>query len=150
MKVILLQDVQGTGKKGEIKEVKDGYARNCLIKKGLAQEATNANLNLLQGQKDSAQHKIDVEIANAKDTASKLDGKTVVVTAKAGQNDRLFGTVTSKEVSASIKKTLGLDVDKKKINIAMKIEGFGDFSAEARLYAGVIAKFTVSVKPEQT
>ena len=149
MKVILLQDVQGTGKKGEVKEVKDGYARNCLIKKGLAQEATNANLNLLQGQKDSAQHKIDVEIANAKDTASKLDGKTVVVTAKAGQNDRLFGTVTSKEVSASIKKSLGLDVDKKKINIAMKIEGFGDFSAEARLYAGVIAKFTVSVKPEQ-
>lgn len=148
MKVILLQDVQGTGKKGEIKEVKDGYARNCLIKKGLAQEATNANLNLLQGQKDSAQHKIDVEIANAKDTASKLDGKTVVVTAKAGQNDRLFGTVTSKEVSASIKKSLGLDVDKKKISIAMKIEGFGDFSAEARLYAGVIAKFTVSVKPE--
>lgn len=148
MKVILLQDVQGTGKKGEVKEVKDGYARNCLIKKGLAQEATNANLNLLQGQKDSAQHKIDVEIANAKDTASKLDGKTVVVTVKAGQNDRLFGTVTSKEVSASIKKSLGLDVDKKKINIAMKIEGFGDFSAEARLYSGVIAKFTVSVKPE--
>ena len=148
MKVILLQDVQGTGKKGEIKEVKDGYARNCLIRKGLAQEATNANLNLLQGQKDSAQHKIDVEIANAKDTQSKLDGKTVVVTAKAGQNDRLFGTVTSKEVSASIKKSLGLDGDKKKINIAMKIEGFGDFAAEARLYSGVVAKFTVSVKPE--
>ena len=148
MKVILLQDVQGPGKKGEIKEVKDGYARNCLIKKGLAQEATNANLNLLQGQKDSAQHKIDVEIANAKDTQSKLDGQTVVVTAKAGQNDRLFGTVTSKEVSASIKKSLGLDVDKKKINIPMKIEGFGDFAAEARLYSGVIAKFTVSVKPE--
>lgn len=149
MKVILLQDVQGTGKKGEIKEVKDGYARNCLIKKGWAQEATNANLNLLQGQKDSAQHKIDVEIANAKDIASKLDGKTVVVTAKAGQNDRLFGTVTSKEVSASIKKSLGLDVDKKKINLGMKIEGFGDFSAEARLYAGIIAKFTVKVQPEQ-
>lgn len=148
MKVILLQDVQGTGKKGEVKEVKDGYARNCLIKKGLAQEATNANLNLLQGQKDSAQHKIDVEIANAKDTASKLDGKTVTVTAKAGQNDRLFGTVTSKEIAAAIKQSLGLNVDKKKINIAMKIEGFGDFSAEAKLYSGVSAKFTVSVKPE--
>lgn len=148
MKVILLQDVQGTGKKGEVKEVKDGYARNCLIKKGLAQEATNANLNLLQGQKDSAQHKIDVEIANAKDTAGKLEGKTIVVTAKAGQNDRLFGTVTSKEISAAIKKSLGLDVDKKKISVAMKIEGFGEFSAEARLYAGVSAKFTVSVKPE--
>ncbi len=148
MKVILLQDVQGTGKKGEVKEVKDGYARNCLIKKGMAQEATNANLNLLQGQKDSAQHKIDVETANAKDTASKLGGKTVVVTAKAGQNDRLFGTVTSKEISAAIKQSLGLDVDKKKISVAVKIEGFGDFSAEARLYSGVTAKFTVSVKPE--
>ncbi len=149
MKVILLQDVQGTGKKGEVKEVKDGYAINCLIKKGLAQEATPKNLNLLQGQKDSAQHKIDVDVANAKDIAGKLEGKTIVVTAKAGQNDRLFGTVTSKEVAAAIKQSLGLDVDKKKINIGMKIEGFGDFSAEARLYAGVLAKFTVSVKPAQ-
>ena len=149
MKVILLEDVKGTGKKGEVKEVKDGYANNCLIKKGLAREATAANLNLLKGEKDSAQHKIDVEIATAKDIASKLDGKTVVVTAKAGQNGRLFGTVTSKEVSAAIKQSLGLDVDKKKIGIAMKSEGFGNFSAEARLYAGVIAKFTVNVKPAE-
>ncbi len=148
MKVILLEDVKGTGKKGEIHEVKDGYAINCLIKKGLAQEANAKNLNLLQGQKDSAQHKIDVDIANAKDIAGKLEGKSVVVKAKAGQNGRLFGTVTSKEVSAAIKQSLGLDVDKKKISIAMKIEGFGDYSAEARLYAGVTAKFTVSVKDE--
>lgn len=148
MKVILLEDVKGTGKKGEVHEVKDGYAINCLIKKGLAQEANAKNLNLLQGQKDSAQHKIDVDIANAKDIAGKLEGKTVEVRAKAGQNGRLFGTVTSKEVSAAIKQSLGLDVDKKKINIAMKIEGFGDYSAEARLYAGVSAKFTVSVKDE--
>lgn len=148
MKVILLEDVKGTGKKGEIHEVKDGYAINCLIKKGLAQEANAKNLNLLQGQKDSAQHKIDVEIANAKDIAAKLEGKSVIVKAKAGQNGRLFGTVTAKEVSAAIKQSLGLDVDKKKINIAMKIEGFGDYSAEARLYAGVLAKFTVSVKDE--
>ena len=148
MKVILLEDVKGTGKKGEIHEVKDGYAINCLIKKGLAQEANAKHLNLLQGQKDSAQHKIDVDIANAKDTAGKLEGKSVIVKAKAGQNGRLFGTVTSKEVSAAIKQSLGLDVDKKKINIAMKIEGFGDYSAEARLYAGVTAKFTVSVKDE--
>ncbi len=148
MKVILLEDVKGTGKKGEIHEVKDGYAINCLIKKGLAQEANAKNLNLLQGQKDSAQHKLDVDIANAKDTAGKLEGKSVIVKAKAGQNGRLFGTVTSKEVSAAIKQSLGLDVDKKKINIAMKIEGFGDYSAEARLYAGVTAKFTVSVKDE--
>lgn len=148
MKVILLQDVQGTGKKGEIKEVKDGYAQNFLIKKGLAQEANAKNLNLLQGQKDSAQHKIDVDIQNAKDIAAKLDGKTVVVKAKAGQNGRLFGTVTAKEVSAAIKQSLGVDVDKKKITIDLKIEGFGTFAASARLYAGVTAKFTVSVEEE--
>lgn len=145
MKVILLEDVKGTGKKGEIKEVKDGFAINCLIKKGLAQEASAKNMNILQGQKDHAQHKIDVDVANAKKIAEKLEGKTVTVAAKAGQNGRLFGTVTSKEVSAAIKQSLGCDVDKKKINIAVKIEGFGTFSAEARLYAGVTAKFTVSV-----
>lgn len=148
MKIILLEDVKGTGKKGEIKEVKDGYAINGLIRKGLAQEATAKNLNLLQGQKDSAQHKIDVEIANAKAIAAKLEGKTVAVKAKAGQNGRLFGTVTSKEVSAEIKRSLGVDVDKKKINIPMKIEGFGIYSAEARLYAGVSAKFSVEVSEE--
>lgn len=148
MKVILLQDVKGTGKKGEIKEVKDGYAQNFLIKKGLAQEANPKNLNILQGQKDHAQHKIDVDTQNAKDIAAALEGKTVVVKAKAGQNGRLFGTVTSKEVSAAIKQSLGLDVDKKKITIDLKIEGFGSFSASARLYAGVSAKFTVSVEQE--
>lgn len=148
MKVILLQDIQGTGKKGEIKEVKEGYGRNFLIKKGLAQEANAKNLNLLQGQKDSAQHKIDVDTANAKAIAEALEGKTISVKAKAGQNGRLFGTVTSKEVSAAIKKSLNLDVDKKKINIPMKIEGFGTFSADARLYAGVTANFTVSVEDE--
>ncbi len=145
MKVILLEDVKGTGKKGEIKEVKDGYAINCLIKKGLAQEANAKNLNLLQGQKDHAQHKIDVDIANAKAIADKLNDQKITVKAKAGSNGRLFGTVTAKEVSAAIKQSVGCDVDKKKISISMKIEGFGDYSAEARLYAGVTAKFTVSV-----
>ena len=145
MKVILLQDVKGTGKKGEIHEVKDGYAINCLIKKGLAQEATAKNLNILQGQKDHAQHVIDVDVANAKAIAEKLNDQKIVVKAKAGQNGRLFGTVTAKEVSAAIKQTIGCDVDKKKITLGMKIEGFGDFAAEARLYAGVIAKFTVNV-----
>lgn len=145
MKVILLQDVKGTGKKGEVHEVKDGYGVNFLIKKGLAQEASAKNLNLLQGQKDSAQHKIDVDIANAKEIAAKLQDKKITVLAKAGQNGRLFGTVTAKEISAAIKKELGCDVDKKKISVNLKIEGFGDFSAEARLYAGVTAKFTVSV-----
>lgn len=91
MKVILLQDVKGTGKKGEVHEVKDGYGINFLIKKGLAQEASAKNLNLLQGQKDSAQHKIDVDVANAKSIAEQLRDKKITVKAKAGQNGRLFG-----------------------------------------------------------
>ena len=82
---------------------------------------------------------------NAKEIAAKLQDKKITVLAKAGQNGRLFGTVTAKEISAAIKHELGCDVDKKKISVNLKIEGFGDFSAEARLYAGVTAKFTVSV-----
>ena len=85
MKVILLQDVKGTGKKGEVHEVKDGYGVNFLIKKGLAQEASAKNLNLLQGQKDSAQHKIDVDIANAKEIAAKLQDKKITVLAKGSE-----------------------------------------------------------------
>ena len=146
MKVILLQDVKGTGKKGEVHEVKDGYGVNFLIKKGLAQEASAKNLNLLQGQKDSAQHKIDVDIANAKEIAAKLQDKKITVLVGEYKNgEDLLGTVTAKEISAAIKQELGCDVDKKKISVNLKIEGFGDFSAEARLYAGVTAKFTVSV-----
>lgn len=148
MKVILIQDVPGTGKKGEIKEVKDGFARNCLIGKKLAVEATNANLNLLDGQKASAQHKIDVDTANAKAIAEKLEGKTLTLSAKAGANGKLFGSVTSKDISALIKKELGCDVDKKKI-VAGDIKAFGTFDVEAKLYTGVSAKFKVSVTEQQ-
>ncbi len=146
MKVILLEDVKGTGKKGEIKEVKDGYARNCLIAKKLAVEATAANMNLLEGQKASAQHKIDVEIANAKEIASKIDGKTVKIMAKGGTSGRLFGTVTAKDISAQIKKQFNCDIDKRKLVIDSEIKTFGGFGAEARLYNGVTAKFTVMVE----
>ena len=104
MKVILLQDVKGTGKKGEVHEVKDGYGVNFLIKKGLAQEASAKNLNLLQGQKDSAQHKIDVDIANAKEIAAKLQDKKITVLAKAGQNGRLFGDFRGDQAGAWLRR----------------------------------------------
>lgn len=145
MKVILLQDVAGSGKKGDVKEVKDSYARNCLIKKGLAVEATNENLNHLEGQKASAQHKIDVEAANARKIKEALDGKTLKTTAKAGQGGKLFGSVTGKDISALIKKELGFDVDKKKIVTKTEIKSFGTFSVEAKLFTGITASFSVSV-----
>ncbi len=145
MKVILLQDIAGTGKKGEIKEVKDSYARNCLIKKKLAVEATNEALNHLEGQKASAQHKLDVEEANAKKIKAALDGKTLNITAKAGQGGKLFGSVTGKDISAVIKTQLGFDVDKRKISTKTDIKNYGTYEVEARLFTGVTAKFTVSV-----
>lgn len=149
MKVILLDDVKGTGKKGDIKEVKDGYARNCLIAKKLAVEATAANMNLLEGQKASAQHKIDVEIANAKELASKLEGKTVKISAKGGANGRLFGSITGKDITAQLKKQFNCDVDKRKLVLENEIKAFGGYNVEAKLYSGVSAKFTVIVEEIQ-
>ncbi|MBP3855160.1 MAG: 50S ribosomal protein L9 [Ruminiclostridium sp.] len=145
MKVILLQDVKGTGKKGEVKEVKDGYARNCLIRQKLAVEATNANMNILEGQQAHAQHKIDTETENAKHIASVIEGKTFSTAVKAGTNGRLFGSVTAKDIVKLIKDKHGLDVDKKKIVLKEDIKTFGTFEAEARLYNGVSAKFKVQV-----
>lgn len=149
MKVILLEDVKGTGKKGEVKEVKDGYARNCLIAKKLAVEATPQNMNLLEGQKASAQHKIDVEIANAKEIAAKLEGKTVKIETKGGTSGRLFGAITGKDIAAQLKKQFNVDVDKRKLVLESEIKTFGGFGVEAKLYSGVSAKFTVLVEEIQ-
>ena len=148
MKVILLQDVKGTGKKGEIRNVSDGFARNFLIGKGLAVEATNANINKLEGQKASAQHKVDVAVAEAKEQAAKLEGKKVVIRAKAGQGGRLFGAVTPGNVADVLKEQFGFDLDKRKITVSGEMKNEGDYSAEAKFYSGISAKFTVSVVAE--
>lgn len=147
MKVILLKDVKGTGKQGDIKEVADGYAKNFLIKKGLAAVADNQNLNELEGRKSSAQHKVDVALAAAQEIADKIGGKTVNITAKAGEGGRLFGSVTSKEIASEVSKQFGVDIDKKKITVA-DIKAFGTYEATAKLYTGVAAKFNVSVKEQ--
>ena len=146
MKVIFTQDVKGSGKKGELKEVSDGYARNMLLKKGLAVEATPENLNKLQGAQASAQHKIDVEKAAAQENKAKLDGKTVVIKAKAGTGGRLFGSVTSANVAQAISEQFGVQLDKKKITLKSEIKAFGTFSAEIRLYTGIAATVTVEVE----
>lgn len=146
MKVIFTQDVKGSGKKGELKEVSDGYARNMLLKKGLAVEATPENVNHLQGQQASAQHKIDVEKAAAQENKSKLDGKTVVIKAKAGTGGRLFGSVTAAQVAQAVAEQFGCKIDKKKITLKTEIKAFGTFSAEIRLYSGISATVTVDVQ----
>lgn len=144
MKVILLQDVKGTGKKGDIKEVADGYARNFLLAKGVALEATNKNLSDLAGKKASEQHKIDVEKQNASDIKAAIDGKKVTVTAKAGQGGKLFGAITAANVADLISSQLGHKIEKKKISVG-EIKNFGTYEAEIKLYAGISAKVTVDV-----
>jgi large subunit ribosomal protein L9 len=144
MKVILLQDVKGHGKKGELCNVSDGYARNFLFPKKLAIEADNTALNELKNREAAAAHHKKEEIDAANATAQKLNGKTVTVTAKAGSNGKLFGSVTSKEIAIAIKNTLGVEIDRKKMNVK-DIKNFGEYTAEIKLYTGITAKLTVKV-----
>ncbi len=145
MKVIFLQDVKGSGKKGEVKNVADGYARNMLLPKGLAVEANATNMTKLKGQQDSAQHKIDMEKKAANEAADKLRGKKVTIKAKAGSNDRLFGSVTAGNVSDAISEQFGIKVDKKKITLNTDIKAFGSYTAEIKFYTGISEKIDVEV-----
>lgn len=144
MKVVLLADVKGQGKKGELCNVSDGYARNFLFPKKLAVEADNAALNELKNREESAAHHKQEEINKAKSLASLLDGKEIDIKAKAGSNGRLFGSVTSKEIAARINEKLGVEIDRKKMSVA-DIKNFGEYTAEIKLYQGIIAKVTVKV-----
>ncbi|MEE1392594.1 MAG: 50S ribosomal protein L9 [Negativibacillus sp.] len=144
MKVILTQDVKGSGKKGELINAADGYARNFLLPKGLAIEANNQAIGELKAKEASKQHKIQVEKEAAMETAKRLEGKTVSLTAKAGAGGKLFGSVTTKEIADAIKKQYGAEVDKKKINVN-EIKAFGTYTAEVKLYTGIAAKMTVEV-----
>lgn len=145
MKVIFLQDVKGSGKKGDVKNVSDGYARNFLLGKGLAVEATAKNMNLLDGQKASAQHKKDVEKQNAEDISAAINGKTVKAVGKAGNGGRLFGSITAANIADLIEKQFNKKIDKKKIILKTDIKNFGVYEVEIKLYAGVTAKVTVDV-----
>ena len=144
MKVVLLEDVKGHGKKGELCQVSDGYARNFLFPKKLAVEANNTALNELKNREEAKAHHIKEEIEQAKSIASTLDGKTVLVKAKAGSAGRLFGSVTTKEIAAAIKEAYSVEVDRKKMT-APDIKNFGEYTAEIKLYQGITAKITVQV-----
>ena len=144
MDVILKADVKGLGKKGEKVKASDGYARNFLFPKGLAVEANAQSLTELRNREQSNQHKIDMEIAAANESKAKLQGKVVKITAKAGNNGKLFGSVTSKEVAAEITKQYGVKVDKRKITMD-DIKNFGSYKIEVKLYTNIVAEMTVMV-----
>ncbi|MDE6149121.1 MAG: 50S ribosomal protein L9 [Ruminococcus sp.] len=148
MKVILLKDVKGSGKAGDTLNVADGYARNFLLAKGFAIEATAKNMNDLAGKKASAQHKLDVEKAENEKIASVLEGKEVVIKAKAGQGGKLFGAVTSSTVADAVKVQFSQVVDKKKINLSSDIKSYGDFSAVIKMSQGVSCTIKVKVVEE--
>ncbi len=144
MKVLLLADVKGSGKKGDIVEVADGYGRNFLIKKGLAKVATASTVHEAEQQKEAqAFHKAE-EVKALKALAQTLEGKTVVVKIKTGENGKTFGSVTSTHVAISLAE-MGFDIDKKKIKMEA-VKTIGSLPAEVRFMEGVIAKITVKVE----
>ena len=144
MKVILTQDVKNLGKKGEMVTTSDGYARNFLFPRKLATEANAQSMTELKNRENARQHKIDLETAAANEAAAKLKGKTIKITAKAGQNGKLFGSVTSKDVCAKIKEELDIDIDKRKITMT-DIKAFGTVKAEVKVYQGIVAQISVQV-----
>jgi large subunit ribosomal protein L9 len=145
MKVILKEDVKGSGKAGELINAADGFARNFLLPRGLAIEANSKSLNEMQNREDAKKYKLEKEKNDALITAKRLKDITVKVSAKAGQGGRLFGSVTSKEIATAIKEQFKLDIDKRKIVLEKDIKAFGISEIEIKLYPGIAAKLKVEV-----
>lgn len=146
MKVILNQDVKGQGKKGDMVEVSDGYARNFLLPRKLAKEATKENINIMQGQKDSQEYRKKKELEEALATKESIEKVTVAIKAKAGENGKLFGSVTSKEIAEELKMQHHIKLDKKKFVLPDGIKALGTTEVEIKVHQGVSAKLKVSVE----
>lgn len=144
MKVILKADVKSLGKKGDLVNTSDGYARNFLFPKGLAVEANASAMNDFNNKENAKKFHKAEELKAAKALAEKLEGKTFKLTAKAGANGKLFGSVTAKDVAAKIKSDLGEDIDKRKITMN-DVKAFGTVQAEIKIYQGVSANVFVQV-----
>ena len=145
MKVILLEDVKALGKKGEIVNVNDGYARNCILPKKLGVEATNKNLNDLKLQKKHEEKVAQEQYEAAVALGKEVEEKKVVVKVKCGAGGRIFGTVSTKEIAAAAKQQLGYDLDKKKMQLPEPIRSFGMTEVAIKLHPKVTGKFTVHV-----
>lgn len=145
MKVILLEDVKALGKKGDLVDVNDGYARNCLLKKKLGIEATNKNINDLKLQK-AHQDKVAAEqLQAAKDLAEEISKQSISLQMKLGEGGKAFGTISTKEIAAAVKDQLGHDLDKKKFSLDIPIKGIGNFTTKIKLHQKVTAELKVVV-----
>ncbi len=145
MKVILLKDVKGLGKAGELVNSKDGYARNFLFPKNLAIEANEENLKKWEERKKEEAKKIQQEIEAANELKKKLENLTVTLKVKTGSQGRLFGSITALDVASNLKEQYGIDIDKRKIELKENIKSLGDFEAEVKLYQDIAAKLKINV-----
>lgn len=148
MKVILLQDVKALGKKGELVEASDGYARNYLLPKKLAKQANAQAMNEYKNAEDSKNYKIATQKAQAEHDKKMLEGKVFRMTAKAGQGGKLFGSITAKQIAEEIKKQYNISIDKRKVVLERDIKEYGTYSAEVKLFTGISAKIDVAVSEE--
>ena len=148
MKVILLQDVKPHGKKGDMVEINDGYARNYILPKKLGVEANSANVNDLKLQKQNQEKIAAKQLADAKDLAAKLEKLKVNMKIKTGEGGRTFGSITAKEIAAELKKQHDIDIDKKKIVMNDAIKSVGQFSVAIKLHTKVTAELSVNVDSE--
>jgi large subunit ribosomal protein L9 len=148
MKVILKQDVKGLGKVEDLVNVSDGYARNFLFPKGLAAEANATNINIMKTKKEAEKTKKDRELAHAQELAQRLKDMEIVIKTKSGENGKLFGSITSKDISDKLKKDFKVDIDKKKIVLPESIKSTGSFELDVKLYPEVIGKLRVSIVSE--
>ena len=148
MKVILTQDIKGKGKKDQLIEVSDGYARNFLLPKGLAKEATNTNINIMNGQNESEAYRKQVALDEANAQKAKMEEVTVTLTAKAGENGKLFGSITSKDVAEALTMQHHIKLDKKKFVMPDGIKMLGTTVVDVKIHQGVTGKLKVVVKEQ--
>ncbi|HPV02567.1 MAG TPA: 50S ribosomal protein L9 [Clostridiales bacterium] len=148
MKVILKQDVKGLGKKDDLVNVSDGYARNFLFPKGLAVEANESNLNIVKTRKEAEKSRRDKELAQARKLAEELRNVEVVIRAKTGENGKLFGSITSKDISDKLKEDFGMDIDRKKLVMPDAIKATGTYEIDVKLYPEVSGRLKVRIESE--
>lgn len=149
MKVILLQDIKALGKKGELVEASDGYARNYLLPRKLAKEANAQAMNEYKNAENSKNYKISTAKAQAESRKKTLEGKKFEMTARAGKGGKLFGSITAKQVAEEIKRQYNIPVDKRKVVLERDIKEFGTYSAEVKLFTGISAKIDIQVSEQK-
>jgi large subunit ribosomal protein L9 len=145
MKVILLEDIKGVGKKGQLLNAADGHARNFLIPKKLAVEATNSNLNELESKNKSEENKKQIILNEANAICEQLKGKVVKLSVKCGSNGKLFGSITNKEIKSAIFEQLSIEIDKKKIILSDTVKAVGEYKIEVKIHPKITANLILEV-----